>query len=52
MTPAGWGSNKMAAGEIVVPGNIIDMTRTPNGQKVILALGVAVAVAVMGAVWM
>ncbi|MGK2951096.1 MAG: flagellar basal-body MS-ring/collar protein FliF [Thiobacillus sp.] len=44
----------MAAGEIVVPGNIniIDMTRTPGGQKVMLALGVAVAVAVMGAVWM
>jgi flagellar M-ring protein FliF len=43
----------MAAGsEIVVPGNVMDFTRTAGGQKIMLALGVAIAVAVMGAVWM
>ncbi|MDP2110045.1 MAG: flagellar basal-body MS-ring/collar protein FliF [Thiobacillus sp.] len=43
----------MAAGnEIMVPGNVMDFTRTAGGQKIMLALGVAIAVAVMGAVWM
>ena len=43
----------MAAGsEIVVPGNVMDFTRTTGGRKIILALGVAAAIAVMGAVWM
>jgi flagellar M-ring protein FliF len=41
-----------AGGEIVVPGNVMDFTRTAGGQKIMLALGVAIAVAVMGAVWM
>jgi flagellar M-ring protein FliF len=40
------------AGEIVVPGNIMDFTRTAGGQKIMLALAVAAVVAVMGAVWM
>ncbi|MBW8307666.1 MAG: flagellar M-ring protein FliF [Thiobacillus sp.] len=41
-----------AEGEIVVRGNIMDFTRTSGGQKILLALGVAAVVAVMGAVWM
>jgi flagellar M-ring protein FliF len=41
-----------AGGEIVVPGNIMDFTRTAGAQKIMLVLGVAAAVAVMGAVWM
>lgn len=41
-----------AEGEIVVRGNIMDFTRTAGGQKILLALGVAAVVAVMGAVWM
>ncbi|WP_059754873.1 flagellar basal-body MS-ring/collar protein FliF [Thiobacillus denitrificans] len=41
-----------AGGEIVVPGNVMDFTRTAGGQKIMLALGVAAAIAVMGAVWM
>jgi flagellar M-ring protein FliF len=40
------------AGEIVVPGNIMDFPRTAGGQKIMLALAVAAVVAVMGAVWM
>jgi len=40
------------AGEIIVPGNVMDFTRTAGGRKIMLALGVAAAVAVMGAVWM
>lgn len=45
------------AGELTVPGNVapgnvIDYTRTAGGRKVLLALGVAAVVAVMGAVWM
>lgn len=53
MTPARGGQNRMAAeGEIVVRGNIMDFTRTSGGQKILLALGVAAVVAVMGAVWM
>ena len=47
-----------AAGEIMVPGtpaptgNLIDYTRTTGGRRIMLALGVAAAVAVMAAVWM
>lgn len=41
-----------AGSEIVVRGNVMDFTRTAGGQKIVLALGVAIAVAVMGAVWM
>jgi len=41
-----------AGGEIVVPGNVMDFTRTAGGRKIMLVLGVAAAVAVMGAVWM
>lgn len=36
----------------MVPGNIMDFTRTAGGQKIMLALGVAAAIAVMSAVWM
>ncbi|MCL5061095.1 MAG: flagellar M-ring protein FliF, partial [Candidatus Thermoplasmatota archaeon] len=39
-------------GEGVVPANVMDFTRTAGGRKIMLALGVAAAVAVMGAVWM
>ncbi|MFN3545412.1 MAG: flagellar basal-body MS-ring/collar protein FliF [Thiobacillus sp.] len=39
-------------GNRVVPGNIIDYTRSTGGRKLVLALGVAAAIAVMGAVWM
>lgn len=39
-------------GEIMVPANVMDFTRTAGGQKIMLALGVAAAVAVMGAIWM
>lgn len=42
----------MAEGEIIVQGSVMDFTRTAGGQKIILALGVAAVVAVMGAVWM
>ena len=40
------------AGEIVVPANVMDFTRTAGGRKIMLMLGVAAIVAVMGAVWM
>ncbi len=40
------------AGEMVVPANVMDFTRTTGGRKIMLALGVAAVVAVMGAVWM
>lgn len=40
------------AGEIVVPANVLGFTQTPGGRKILLALGVAAVVAVMGAVWM
>lgn len=42
----------VAAGEIVVPANVLDFTRTAGGRKVMLMLGVAAVVAIMGAVWM
>ena len=40
------------AGEIVIQPGIMDFTRTAGGRKIMLALGVAAVVAVMGAVWM
>jgi flagellar M-ring protein FliF len=40
------------AGEMMVPGNVMDFTRTAGGQKIILALGVAAVIAIMAAVWM
>ena len=42
----------MAAGEMMVPANVMDFTRTAGGQKIILALGVAAVIAIMAAVWM
>jgi flagellar M-ring protein FliF len=39
-------------GEMMVPANVMDFTRTAGGRKIMLMLGVAAAVAVMGAVWM
>lgn len=32
-----------AAGEIVVPGGVMDFTRTPGGRKIVMMLGVAKA---------
>ncbi len=46
------GINMAGAGEMVVPANVMDFTRTAGGRKIMLALGVAAVVAVMGAVWM
>ncbi|AAZ97553.1 flagellar M-ring protein FliF [Thiobacillus denitrificans ATCC 25259] len=40
------------AGEMVVPGNVMEFTRTAGGRKILLMLGVAASVAVMAAVWM
>jgi flagellar M-ring protein FliF len=40
------------AGEIVVPGNVMEFTRTPGGRRIMLMLGVAAVAAVMAAVWM
>ena len=37
---------------MVVPANVMDFTRTAGGRKIMLMLGVAAVVAVMGAVWM
>jgi len=39
-------------GEMVVPANVMGFSRTAGGRKIMLALGVAAVVAVMGAVWM
>lgn len=41
-----------ATGEIVVPGGIMDFTRTPGGRKIATMLGVAAVVAAMAGVWM
>jgi flagellar M-ring protein FliF len=41
-----------AAGEMVVPTNVMEFTRTAGGRKIMLMLGVAAVIAVMGAVWM
>ncbi|HEY9099150.1 MAG TPA: flagellar basal-body MS-ring/collar protein FliF [Thiobacillus sp.] len=40
------------AGEMVVPGNVINFTQSVSGRKIMLMLGVAGIVAIMGAVWM
>lgn len=40
------------AGELVIPGNVMDFTRTAGGRKIVLMLGVAAVVALMAAVWM
>ena len=40
------------AGEMVVPANVMEFTRTAGGRKIMLMLGVAAVVAVMAAVWM
>lgn len=40
------------AGGMAAPTNIMDFARAPNGQKVLLMIGVAAVVAVMAAVWM
>jgi flagellar M-ring protein FliF len=40
------------AGEIVVPANVMDFSRTAGGRKIMLMMGVAAVIAVMGAVWM
>lgn len=40
------------AGEIVVPMNVMDYTRTAGGRKILLMLGVAAVIAVMAAIWM
>ncbi|MHB8759209.1 MAG: flagellar basal-body MS-ring/collar protein FliF [Thiobacillus sp.] len=40
------------AGEMVVPGNVMEFTRTAGGRKILLMLGVAATVAVMAGVWM
>ena len=40
------------AGEIVVPMNVMDYTRTTGGRKILLMLGVAAVIAVMAAIWM
>ncbi len=37
---------------MVVPANVMEFTRTAGGRKIMLMLGVAAVVAVMGAVWM
>lgn len=42
----------MAAGEMTVPVNFMEFGRTPNGQKIMLMLGVAAIIASMAAVWM
>jgi flagellar M-ring protein FliF len=40
------------AGEMVVPANVMDLTRSPGGRRIMLLLGAAATVAVMAAVWM
>lgn len=42
----------MAQGEIVVPANLMDLTRSPSGRRIMLLLGAAATVAVMAALWM
>ena len=42
----------MAAGEMVVPGNVINFTQSVSGRKIMLMMGVAGIIAVMAAVWM
>ncbi|WP_324781223.1 flagellar basal-body MS-ring/collar protein FliF [Thiobacillus sedimenti] len=40
------------AGEMAIPGNVMDFTRTAGGRKLMLILGAAAVVAIMAAVWM
>src|SRR3569832_1278584 len=40
------------AGEMVVPANVMDFTRTAGGRKIMLMLGAAAVVAIMAAVWL
>ncbi|MBT9591264.1 MAG: flagellar M-ring protein FliF [Thiobacillus sp.] len=40
------------AGQMVVPANVMEFTQTTGGRKIMLMLGVAAIVAIMGAVWM
>lgn len=40
------------AGEMVVPANVMDFTRTAGGRKIMLMLGAAAVIAVMAAVWL
>ena len=37
---------------MVVPGNVMDFTQTPNGRKIMMIIGAAAVVAAMIAVWM
>jgi flagellar M-ring protein FliF len=39
-------------GEIMVPGGVMDFTRTPGGRKIMMMVGVAAVVAAMASVWM
>ncbi len=41
-----------AAGEMVVPANVMDFTRTAGGRKIMLILGAAAIIAIMVAVWL
>lgn len=40
------------AGEMMVPVNVMDFTRTAGGRKIMLMLGAAVVIAIMAAVWL
>ncbi|MHB1093184.1 flagellar basal-body MS-ring/collar protein FliF [Thiobacillus sp.] len=40
------------AGEMMVPANVMDFTRTAGGRKIMLILGAAVIIAIMAAVWL
>lgn len=40
------------AGEMMVPANVMDFTRTASGRKIMLMLGAAVVIAIMAAVWL
>lgn len=40
------------AGEMVVPANVMDFTRTAGGRKIMLMLGAAAIIAIMAAVWL
>ncbi len=40
------------AGEMMVPANVMDFTRTAGGRKIMLILGAAAVIAIMAAVWL
>ena len=40
------------AGQMVVPANVMGFTQSAGGRKIMLVLGVAAIIAIMGAVWM